>query len=102
MPVSAQLDTGRQRAAVFGTSGHGFWQPGNRPGSLFIQFTSLFTSPDSTLRSKRIVTLLVGLNSTGDQFGGVYSFVVLEPTGQTIMTGSGTVTGQLMTHLALP
>ena len=27
MPVLAQLDTGRERAAVFGTPGHGIWQP---------------------------------------------------------------------------
>ena len=107
MPVSAQLDTGRERAsargaAVFGTPGHGIWQPSPVFGSLFIRFTSLFTNPDSTLRSKRIVTMTVTLNSTGDEFGGGYSFVMLEPTGQAITTGSGTVTAQLMTHPLLP
>jgi hypothetical protein len=71
-------------------------------GSLFIRFTSLFANPDSTLHSKRIVTMTVTLNSTGDQFGGGYSFAVLDPTGRAIMTGSGTVAAQLMTHPLLP
>ena len=107
MPVSAQLDTEWERvsargAAVFGTPGHGIWQPSPVFGSLFIRFTSLFTNPDSTLHSKRIVTMTVTLNSTGDQFGGGYSFVVLDPTGQAIMAGSGTVKAQMMTHPVLP
>jgi hypothetical protein len=42
------------------------------------------------------------LNSKGDQFDGSYSFVVLEPTEQAIMTGSGTVQAQLMAHPLLP
>jgi hypothetical protein len=90
---------------VFGTPGHGIWQPGPVPGVLFIQFISLFTNPDSTLSSKRTVTMMVKLNSKGDQFGGSYSFVVLEPTEQAIqaiMTGSGTVQAQLMAHPLLP
>jgi hypothetical protein len=107
MAGSAQLGTGRERvsareAAVFGTPGHGIWQPSPVFGSLFIRFTSLFANPDSTLHSKRIVTMTVTLNSTGDQFGGGYSFVVLDPTGRAITTGSGTVTAQLMTHPLLP
>jgi hypothetical protein len=102
MPVSAQLDTGRERAAVFGTPGHGIWQPGPAFGSLFIRFTSLFANPDSTLHSKRTVTMMVRLNSTGDQFGGGYSFVVSDPTGHAITTGSGIVSAKLMTHPLLP
>ena len=107
MPVSAQLDTEWERvsargAAVFGTPGYGIWQPSPVFGSLFVRFTSLFTNPDSTLHSKRIVTMTITLNSTGDQFGGGYSFVVLDPTGQAIMAGSGTVKAQMMTHPVLP
>jgi hypothetical protein len=102
MPVSAQLDTGRERAAVFGTLGHGIWQPFPVPPYLFIRFTSLFANPDSTLHSQRTVTMIVRLNSKGDKFGGSYSFVVLERTGQTIMTGSGMVKAQLMVRTPLP
>jgi hypothetical protein len=102
MPVSAQLDTGRERVAVFGTPGHGIWQPSPVFGSLFIRFTSLSANPDSTLHSKRIVTMTVALNTTGDQFAGGYSFVVLDPTGHVIMTGSGTVRAKLMAHPLLP
>jgi hypothetical protein len=102
MPVSAQLDTGRERVAVFGTPGHGIWQPSPVFGSLFIRFTSLFANPDSTLHSKRIVTMTVKLNTTGDQFDGRYSFVVSDPTGHAITTGSGIVSAKLMTHPLLP
>jgi hypothetical protein len=106
MPVSEQLDTVEQvsakGAAVFGTPGHGIWQPSPVFGSLFIRFTSLFTNPNSTLHSKRIVTMTVRLNSTGDQFDGGYSLVISDPTGHAIMTESGTVTAQLMTHPLLP
>jgi hypothetical protein len=102
MPVSAQLDTGRERVAVFGTPGHGIWQPSPVFPYLFIRFTNLFANPDSTLHSKKIVTMTVKLNTTDDQFSGSYSFVVLDPTGHAIMPGSGTVRAQLMAHPFLP
>jgi hypothetical protein len=46
--------------------------------------------------------MTVALNTTGDQFAGGYSFVVLDPTGHVIMTGSGTVRAKLMAHPLLP
>jgi hypothetical protein len=87
---------------VFGTPGHGIWQPSPVFGSLFVRFTNLFTYLNSTLHSKRIVTMTVELNSTGDKFGGGYSFEIVDPTGRTITTGSGTVTANLMVHPLLP
>jgi len=84
------------------TPGHGIWQPSPVFGSLFIRFTSLVANPNATLHSKKIVTMTLTLNSTGDQFSGGYSFELVDPTGHAITTGSGTVAGQLMVHPLLP
>jgi hypothetical protein len=86
---------------VFGTPGHGIWQPGPVFGMLFVQFTNLFANLNSTLHSKRIVTMTVKLNSTGDQFSGGYSFEIDDPTGHHT-GGSGTVAANLMRHPLLP
>jgi hypothetical protein len=46
--------------------------------------------------------MTVGLNSTGDEFSGAYSFEVVEPSGQVLTTGIGTVIGKRMIHPLLP
>jgi hypothetical protein len=97
--VPVQISPGR---AVFGTPGHGIWQPSPVFGSWFIRFTSLVANPNATLHSKRVLTMTVTLNSTGDQFSGGYSFELVDPTGHAITTGSGSVAGQLMVHPLLP
>lgn len=97
--VPVPISSGR---LVSGTPGHGIWQPSPVFGSWFIRFTSLMANPNATLHAKRIVTMTVTLNSTGDQFSGGYSFEWVDPTGHAIATGSGTVAGQLMVHPLLP
>jgi len=84
------------------TPGHGIWQPSPVFGRWFIRFASLVANPNATLHSKRIVTMTVTLNSTGDQFSGGYTFESVDPTGHATATGSGTVAGQLMVHPLLP
>ena len=84
------------------TPGHGIWQPSPVFGSLLIRFVRVVANPNATLHSKKIVTMTVTLNSTGDQFSGGYSFEFVDPTGHAITTGSGTVAGQLMVHPRLP
>ena len=84
------------------TPGHGIWRPSPVFGSLSIKFISLIANPNATLHSKKIVTMMVTLNSTLDQFSGSYSFEFVDPTGHAITTVSGTVAGQLMVHPLLP
>src|SRR6267378_7517139 len=40
--------------AVYGTPGHGIWQPGPAIGNLFIQFISLLLNQNETLHAKKI------------------------------------------------
>ena len=85
-----------------GTPGHGIWQPSPVFGQLFVRFTSLLVNPNATLRAKRILTMNLALNSTGDQFSGSYSLEIDDSTGHVLSTGSGVVKGQLMVHPLLP
>jgi hypothetical protein len=89
-------------AVVFGTPGHGIWQPGGAIGTLYIQFISLMVNSNATLHAKRIVTITGALDSTGDHFSGAYTNQIVDPTGHVMTMGSGTVSGQKIPHLALP
>jgi hypothetical protein len=88
--------------AIYGTPGHGIWQPGPAIGNLFIQFVSLLVNHNGSLHAKKTVTMTGRLDSTGNQFSGNYSFEVVDPTGRVIATGSGTVTAQRIPHPLLP
>jgi hypothetical protein len=87
---------------VYGTPGHGIWQPAPAIGNLFIQFISLLVNPNASLHSKRIVTIIGALDSTGNNFKGTYDSHVVDPTGHTIVMSTGTVTGQKIPHPLLP
>lgn len=89
-------------AAVYGTPGHGIWQPGPAVGNLFIQFISLLVNQNETLRAKKTVTITGALDSTGNNFRGHYQFEQVDPTGRAIAMGNGTVTGQRIPHPLLP
>jgi hypothetical protein len=43
--------------AVYGTPGHGIWQPGPAIGNFYIQYISLFVNHNATLHSKKTVTI---------------------------------------------
>jgi hypothetical protein len=88
--------------AVYGTPGHGIWQPGPAVGNLFIRFISLLVNPNTTLHAKKIVTITGALDSTGNHFSGNYDFELVNPSGHMITTGSGTITGQKIPHPLLP
>src|SRR5262249_17823570 len=61
-----ETDTTAIRGRV--SPGHGIWQRGPIPGGyFFVRFMSLRPNPNGTLHSKRIVTMFLTLNSTGDQ-----------------------------------
>jgi hypothetical protein len=88
--------------AVYGTPGHGIWQPGPAIGNLFIQFISLMVNHNATLHAKKTVTITGRLDSTGNHFSGNYSYELVDPAGLVIATGSGTVTAEKIPHPALP
>jgi hypothetical protein len=88
--------------AVYGTPGHGIWQPGPAISNFFIQFISLLLNQNETLHAKKIVTITGSLDSTGNHFRGSYSYELVNPANVVIVTGSGTVTGQKIPHPLLP
>ena len=96
------IETDTSEAALGATPAHGIWQPGPVPGHWFVRFSSLRANANGSLRSRRIVTLGITVNSTGDEFSGGFSFEVVDPTGHILTTGTGTIVGQLMPHPALP
>ena len=100
---SSEVIPGQILRETFATPGHGIWQPGPAAGNLFVQFTSIVTNPDGSLRAKKIYTMTVRLTANGTQFRGAYNFELVNPDGQHgLASGSGTVTGQLMVHPLLP
>jgi hypothetical protein len=87
---------------IYATPAHGIWQPAPAVGNLFIRFTSLLVNHNGTLHARKIVTISGALDSTGDKFKGSYGFELVDPTGRTIASGSGTVKGQRIPHPLLP
>ena len=99
---SSEVISGQILPHTFATPGHGIWQPGPAIGNLFVQFTSIVTNSDGSLRAKKIYTMIVRLTANRTQFRGAYSFELVNPSQHSIGSGSGTVTGQLMVHPLLP
>jgi hypothetical protein len=88
--------------ALYATAGHGIWQPAPAFGNLYIQFISLMVNQNGSLYARKTVTMGGALDSTGNNFSGNYSFVLADPNGGVLATGSGTVTGQRIPHPLLP
>ncbi len=88
--------------AMRATPGHGIWQPAPAIGNLFVQFISLVVNPNQSLYARKTVTISGALDSAGNNFSGNYSFVLVDPNGHTLTTGSGTVAGQRIPHPLLP
>lgn len=83
------------------TPGHGIWQIGNTPISLFVQYFSLVFQPDGSLYAKNVTTMLVTLGSTGTTFSGSYTTDQVIG-GVTKVLSTGTVSGTLIPHIPLP
>jgi len=83
------------------TPGHGIWETGPTPGSLYVEYISLVLNLDGSLYAKDVTTMLVALNSKGTKFSGSYT-TVQEVGTVTITLSSGAVSGQLIPHVPLP
>lgn len=84
------------------TPGHGIWEPAPVPGSLYVQYISMGLQADGALYAKNITTMVVTLNTAGNQFTGSYQTVQALPAGTTKVLASGKVSGQLIPHNPLP
>ena len=90
------------RATTRTTNGHGIWQPAPAVGNLFIQFINLVVTESGGLYGRKTVTISGALDAAGNNFSGTYSYVLADPAGGVLATGSGMVTGQRIPHPALP
>ena len=90
------------RTTARATNGHGIWQPAPAPGNLFIQFINLVVTENGGLYGRKTVTIAGALDAAGNNFSGIYSYVLTDPAGGVLATGSGMVTGQRIPHPALP
>ena len=88
--------------AIHATGGHGIWQPAPAFGNLYIQFISLWVNQNGSLYARKTVTIGGALDSTGNNFSGSYSYVLADPNGGVLTTGSGMVAGQRIPHPLLP
>jgi hypothetical protein len=83
------------------TPGHGIWQTGNTPGSLYVEYISLVLNADGSLYARNVTTMLIALNTKGNQFSGSYTTDQVIG-GVTKTLSNGTVNGQLIPHVPLP
>ena len=96
-PISPAVTTG-----IRATGGHGIWQPAPAFGNLFIQFISFVVNQNGSLYARKTVTISGALDSAGNNFSGSYAYVLTDPNGGILATGSGTTAGQRIPHPALP
>ncbi len=96
------LPSATLRATTRTTNGHGIWQPAPAVGNLFIQFINLVVTESGGLYGRKTVTISGALDAAGNNFSGTYSYVLADPAGGVLATGSGMVTGQRIPHPALP
>ena len=97
--VPHQSSTG---TVTFATAGHGIWQLSPAITNYYVQYISILVNQNGTMRGRKVTTMTVALNSTGDQFSGGYTTELVDPTGQIVSKVSGTVTAQVIPHPKLP
>lgn len=83
------------------TPGHGIWQTANTPATLYIEYISLVLNADGSLFARDITTMFVTPNTSVTQFTGSYTTEQVI-AGSTKIVSTGTVSGQLIPHVALP
>jgi len=83
------------------TPGHGIWENGPTPGSLYVEYISLVLNPNGSLFGENVTTMLVSLSANGRAFMGSYT-TVQEANGVTTTVSGGTVSGTLIPKIPLP
>lgn len=88
----------------YGTPGHGIWQLLPCLCGYYVQYISLVVDTNGALHAKNTTTMTVTVSasSSGTQFSGAYTTVQVGPAGSVPKTTTGTVSGQLIPHPALP
>lgn len=86
----------------FNSPGHGIWQLGPSMTFYYVQYISVVVNQNGSLNSTNTTTMTLTPNSTGTAFSGTYSTQLATAMGKILKTTTGTVSGQLIPHPALP
>ena len=82
--------------------GHGVWQLGPSMTFYYVQYDSITVAANGALISTNQTTMTLTMSSTGQNFSGSYTTSTINPQGMVLKTVSGSVTGVLIPHPALP
>jgi hypothetical protein len=98
------IETDGTEVAMHATPGHGIWQLMPCLCSFYIQYFSLGVDSDGGLSSKSVTVAIVtpATSGTGTTFSGQYTTTTTGPSGTPPKTTTGTLTGTLIPHPALP
>ena len=90
-------------SAAFGSPGHGIWQLTPSMTGFYIQYLSFSVNANGTVNSTSITTATVSMTTStsgGTTISGDYTTTTT--SGTITKVSSGTLTGQLIPHPALP
>lgn len=80
----------------------GNWNDGGPIGHAAFKLISLITNANGSLYATRTFQAIVAPSSDGSEFSGTYSFTVVDANGNVIASGSGSISGTLITHFLPP
>lgn len=91
--------------ATYGTPGHGVWQLLPSLSGFYITYVSLSVNANGSLNSKHVTVATVSLATTTNgvtSFTGTYTTTTTSSSSTPPKTTTGTLTGTLIPHPALP
>jgi hypothetical protein len=86
---------------LYGTPGHGAWNPGPTQTNYAAAVVSLSVNANGTLHSTNVYQIIVTVDTATDQLTGSFELSETAPSGQ-VTTISGSVAGQRILAPALP
>jgi hypothetical protein len=89
-------------STTFNSPGHGIWQLGPSMTFYYVQYFSIVANKNGSLNATNNTTMTLTTDSTGTKFTGTYVTELVNPAGMILKTTTGTVTGSLIPHPALP
>jgi hypothetical protein len=94
----APSSTGVVRAS---TPGHGIWQLANTPETLYVRYISLVLDGNGSLYARNVTIMYLTMDASGKTFTGTYTTDQVMGTLTSVLA-TGTVTGEIIPHVALP
>jgi hypothetical protein len=84
------------------TQAFGNWNGGPTPGHAVFKLVSYIQNPDGAIAGTRTFQALVAPQSDAGQFTGSYTVTIVGSNNNIIFSGSGTISGTLISHFLPP